>query len=216
MLYRLQVGGNPLTTPITLGPTDTLKLSFAINEKGKDGKGAQPHQTFLRFFDEETGEEGIQPIRVSSGGKAKFELVRTFLVFLTWNIYTHVEARVMVLQNMARPPLSLPPSGDSPLRVSLLLGSFVHDPLQAHLFDLSVPASAPPPQHPEEVTFHPLPEIKHTFRPDPKSPPQIISAIFAGIVLAPWIVLLTFVSQHPISILCFIHLSLIMQEMLTN
>lgn len=75
-LLRLEIGGKPLSTPLTLGPTDTLKLSFAITEKGKDGKGVQPHQTFLRFYDEKTGEEGIQPVRVNSGGKAKFELVR--------------------------------------------------------------------------------------------------------------------------------------------
>lgn len=36
----------------------------------------QPHQTFLRFFDPKTHEEGIQPVRVTPGGKAKFELVR--------------------------------------------------------------------------------------------------------------------------------------------
>lgn len=58
-----------------LGPTDTLKLSFTINEKSEDGKGVQPHQTFLRFYDEQTKEEGIQPVRVSAAGKAKFDLV---------------------------------------------------------------------------------------------------------------------------------------------
>ena len=52
-----------------------------VQEKSKngDGKGVQPHQTFLRFYDPETGEEGIQPVRVGSGGKAKFELVRSLL-----------------------------------------------------------------------------------------------------------------------------------------
>lgn len=36
----------------------------------------QPHQTFLRFHDEATGEEGVQPVKVSANGKAKFDLVR--------------------------------------------------------------------------------------------------------------------------------------------
>jgi oligosaccharyltransferase complex subunit delta (ribophorin II) len=63
-----------LSTPLTLSPTDVLKLTFQVIEKD-GGKGVQPHQTFLRFFDEVSGEEGIQPVRVTSGGKAKFELV---------------------------------------------------------------------------------------------------------------------------------------------
>lgn len=61
--------------PILLEKTDTLKLTFQVVEKDT-GNGVQPHQTFLRFYDKTTGEEGIQPIRVTSGGKAKFELVR--------------------------------------------------------------------------------------------------------------------------------------------
>lgn len=60
--------------PLTLSSTDVLKLTFQVVD-GKGGKGVQPHQTFLRFFDEVSGEEGIQPIRVTAGGKAKFDLV---------------------------------------------------------------------------------------------------------------------------------------------
>lgn len=61
-------------TPLTLGPKDTLKLTFQIVEK-EEGKGVHPHQTFLRFYDAKSGEEGIQPVRVTASGKAKFELV---------------------------------------------------------------------------------------------------------------------------------------------
>ncbi|KAG6377417.1 hypothetical protein JVT61DRAFT_15217 [Boletus reticuloceps] len=86
--------------PLTLGPSDVLKFTFQITETG-EGNGVQPHQTFLRFYDTVSGEEGIQPVRVTPGGKAKFEL------------------------NMARPPLSLPPTTDRPLAVSLILGSFI-------------------------------------------------------------------------------------------
>ncbi|KII87573.1 hypothetical protein PLICRDRAFT_112010 [Plicaturopsis crispa FD-325 SS-3] len=155
-----------LAKPLTLGPTDTLKLTFQVLDK-EDGKGVQPHQTFLRFFDEVTGEEGVQPVRVTPGGKAKFEL------------------------NMARPPLSLPPtSANSPLKVSLLLGSYVHPPLKTELFDLVLPASHFPQPHPDEATFHPQPEIKHTFNPPQKLPPKVISAVFAGLVIAPWVPLL--------------------------
>ncbi|TFY75364.1 hypothetical protein EWM64_g8645, partial [Hericium alpestre] len=95
--------------PVELGASDSLRLSFTVLEK-ETGAGVQPHQTFLRFYDETTGEEGIQPIKVGPSGKAKFEL------------------------NMARPPPSLPPSGDAPLKVTLILGSFVHSPAKYDLF----------------------------------------------------------------------------------
>jgi oligosaccharyltransferase complex subunit delta (ribophorin II) len=65
--------------PITLGPTDTLKLTFQVAEEATDN-GVQPHQTFLRFFDSTTGEEGIQPVKIAPSGKAKFELVRRFVL----------------------------------------------------------------------------------------------------------------------------------------
>jgi oligosaccharyltransferase complex subunit delta (ribophorin II) len=94
---------------------------------------------------------------------------------------------------MAKPPSSLPPSGDAPLHVSLLLGSFVHSPVTLDLFDLHVPPSAPAPLHPEEVFYLPRPELAHTFRPDPKLPPRPISALFAALVLAPWAVLFVLV-----------------------
>ena len=94
---------------------------------------------------------------------------------------------------MSKPPLSLPPTTDAPLKVTLLIGSSLYSPLSIHLFDLVVPRSAPAPIHPDEASFHPLPEIKHTFRPDQKLPPRAISAIFAVFVLSPWVVLLSLV-----------------------
>ncbi|OBZ67538.1 putative mannosyl-oligosaccharide alpha-1,2-mannosidase 1B [Grifola frondosa] len=151
--------------PLTLESTDVLKLTFQIIDK--DGaKGVQPHQTFLRFYDAVSGEEGIQPVKVTAGGKAKFEL------------------------NMARPPSSLPPTTNNSLEVSLYLGSFVHAPAKYELFDLVVPASQPPPQHPDEPSFHPLPPIAHTFRPEQKVPPSAVSALFAALVISPWLVLI--------------------------
>jgi len=151
--------------PVVLGARDTLKLTFQVTDLTTDD-GVQPHQTFLRFFDSTTGEEGIQPVRVTPSGKAKFEL------------------------NMAKPPSSLPPSGAAPLRVSLLLGSFVHSPAALDLFDLHVPPSAPAPVHPDESLYHPRPELAHTFHPEQKLPPRFVSAFFAALVLAPWAVLL--------------------------
>ncbi|KAI0688414.1 oligosaccharyl transferase delta subunit [Cytidiella melzeri] len=153
-------------SPLTLGAADVLKLSFQVVEKDGE-KGVQPHQTFLRFYDPVTGEEGIQPVRVSSTGKAKFEL------------------------NMAKPPASIPPTtATNLLSVSLLLGSFEHSPAKYELFDLVLPESQSVPLHELEHTFHPQPPIHHTFRAEQKVPPRIISAAGAALVLAPWVALL--------------------------
>ena len=84
LYYRLNVGGEAPGSPIAVGPTDTLKLSFSITEDSK-GQSVKPHQTFLRFYDETTGEEGIQPLRVTSGGKAKLDLV-SFIFNTFFNI----------------------------------------------------------------------------------------------------------------------------------
>jgi oligosaccharyltransferase complex subunit delta (ribophorin II) len=158
-------------SPIQLEETDTLKLVFQIVDK-ESGSGVQPPQTFLRFYDEKSKEEGVQPVRVSLGGKAKFEL------------------------NVKKPPLSLPPTPNSdPLKVSLIIGSAQYDPIAVDLFDLVLPKSHPAPEHPLESTFHVLPEIKHTFRPEHKVPLTFISAAFALIVLAPWVVLVGLWSQ---------------------
>ena len=85
------------------------------------------------------------------------------------------------------------PKGD-PLRVTLLIGSSLHDPLSVDLFDLILPLSLPAIEHPDAASYQPLPEIKHTFRPDHKVPPRIISAVSAALVVAPWVVLLSLVS----------------------
>ncbi|TFK16722.1 hypothetical protein FA15DRAFT_407796 [Coprinopsis marcescibilis] len=156
-------------TPVELERTDILKLTFQIVDE--DGKGVQPHQTFVRFFDPTTGEEGIQPVKVTTAGKAKFEL------------------------NVQRPPQYLPPTGSSPLSVSLIIGTPNFDPISAQLFDLTLPRSQPAPAHPDEPTFHLQQELFHTFRPDQKLPPKFISFVFAGIALAPWAVLFGLWSQ---------------------
>jgi oligosaccharyltransferase complex subunit delta (ribophorin II) len=79
ILHSLSLTKKP--EPLTLGATDTLKLTFQVTESD-EGKGVQPHQTFLRFYDKVSGEEGIQPVRVTPGGKAKFELVRFIILTL--------------------------------------------------------------------------------------------------------------------------------------
>lgn len=164
-------------------------MTFQVIDKAS-GQGVQPHQTFLRFYDEKTGEEGIKPVLVTNGGKAKFELVGVLpaLKYL-WVL------NYCLIQNMAKPPLSIPPTASAPLKVTLILGSPSHSPLKVELFDLHIPASHPAPQHPDEASYHPLPLIEHTFRPDQKLPPKPVSAIFTGLTFAPWVVLLGLVSR---------------------
>ena len=90
----------------------------------------------------------------------------------------------------------LPPTPNSnPLRVTLLIGSSLHDPLSVELFDLILPPSLPAPEHPDAASYHLLPEIQHTFHPDHKVPPRFISAVSAALVVAPWIILLSLVSS---------------------
>lgn len=100
---------------------------------------------------------------------------------------------------MAKPPPGLPASGSAPLQVSLILGSSSHSPLNVALFDLKIPASQPLVPHPEASSFHAQPIIEHTFREAEKLPPRPISALFAGLVLAPWVVLLGMVSVFSFS-----------------
>jgi oligosaccharyltransferase complex subunit delta (ribophorin II) len=103
-------------------------------------------------------------------------------------------------QNLARPPNGLPPStADQPLEATLLLGSYVYAPASLSLFHLLLPASQSAPISPEEASFHSLPEIVHTFRPEQKLPPKFISAVFSAAVVAPWPVLFFLVSHYQLS-----------------
>ncbi|RXW11357.1 hypothetical protein EST38_g14498, partial [Candolleomyces aberdarensis] len=165
-----QLRAEPTASPVKLGARESLKITFQVVDK-EDEKGVQPHQTFIRFYDESTGEEGIQPVRVTPGGKAKFDL------------------------NLSKPPLYLPPTSDKPLKVSLIIGTPNYDPISAQLFDLVLPRSQPAPVHPDEAVFHPRPELQHTFRPEQKVPNKFISLVFSGIAIAPWFVLLGLWSQ---------------------
>lgn len=82
--HRVSLEHKP-STPVDLSQTDTLKLTFQIVDD--TDKGVQPHQTFLRFYDKKSGEEGIQPIRVTLGGKAKFELVMSQIQSLITRVF---------------------------------------------------------------------------------------------------------------------------------
>lgn len=71
--FRLEVGSSSLLS-VDVGKTDIFKLSFTVIDDENADDGIQPHQAFLRFYSP-SGEEGIQPVKISSSGKGKFELV---------------------------------------------------------------------------------------------------------------------------------------------
>jgi len=171
----------PITPALNLTNADTLRLTFTVfvkpDENSDEASNIVPHQTFLRFYHPSTGEEGIQPVRVKAGGKAKFDLV------------------------VAKPPVSIPPTPDeTPLQVTLMLGSFKYTGAQYKLFELHLPRTQPAPQHAEAHLYRYKPLIAHTFREDPKLPPRIVSLVFAATVLAPWVVLIGLLSRIPLSL----------------
>ncbi|KAG9126791.1 hypothetical protein FRC07_001990, partial [Ceratobasidium sp. 392] len=163
----IEIGG-PLTT-VVVGKTENLRVSFVV--LGDDGSPVRPHQAFLRMVDKKSGEEGIQPVKVAKDGKGKVEI------------------------NISRPPISLPPTTDAPLSVSLILGSFTHSPATVPLFNLKLPASAPVTPNPLEKHYAPQPLIAHKFNPEPSQPPQLISAVFTVAAVAPWVILIGLLSQ---------------------
>ena len=66
------IENKPLTKPVSLGPTDSLKILLTT----KDGsKTARPHQTFLNLKDPKTGLETSFALQVKDSGKGKLELV---------------------------------------------------------------------------------------------------------------------------------------------
>lgn len=180
---------------LTLGKKDTLRFTFTVVDDASESEaGIQPHQAFLRFY-EHNGEEGIQPVKISSQGKGKFDLVR-LLSILTLGLLKP-NLILALLQNPRKPPPGLPPTSEgSDLYVDLILGSFTHDSSVIPLFKLELPASLPVSPHPEASHYAQQPSIEHTFRPPQKTPPRLISKVFTALAFSPWIVLLVMVSIY--------------------
>ncbi|KAF2741898.1 hypothetical protein M011DRAFT_490993 [Sporormia fimetaria CBS 119925] len=149
----------PLAKPVSLGTTDTLKLLLTAT----DGKSAKrPHQAFLTLADRSSGLEDSFVLKVKDNGKGKVELTQKDLPiqFLT---------------------------SEQPLEASIVIGSFGSSaPLKAKVFELDVTRD---PNTPLAVPEKPLryavdKEIHHIFKDDPKSPPKIITLVFAAAVTA--------------------------------
>ncbi|KAI4142976.1 MAG: hypothetical protein L6R39_004760 [Caloplaca ligustica] len=78
-------------------------------------------------------------------------------------------------------------SGSKTLSASLVIASFGSSkPYRSPAFDLKIELdpSAPPPSVEKPLRYGKLPEIHHIFKPDPKSPPKIITLVFTAAVIA--------------------------------
>ncbi|KAF1834193.1 hypothetical protein BDW02DRAFT_526047 [Decorospora gaudefroyi] len=147
----------PLQNSISLGATDTLKLLLTTAE-GSTAK--RPHQAFLTLADPTTGLEESFVLNVKDSGKAKVDLSHKDLPhqFLTC---------------------------EKPIAASIVIASFGSSaPYKNKVFDLAitrdpnVPLGIPEPP----VRYAAETEIHHIFREDPKSPPKLITIVFAAAV----------------------------------
>ncbi|KAK4204040.1 Dolichyl-diphosphooligosaccharide--protein glycosyltransferase subunit Swp1 [Triangularia verruculosa] len=147
------------TKPISLGSTDTLKISLTAKD---NGSGKRPHQAFVILKEKETGLEAPFPLTVKENGKAVTSI-------------THKDLPVQFLIT------------DEPLEASIVLGSFGSSKaLDAPVFDVKLQKdpNVPLPSYEKPVRYGKKEEIHHIFRADPQSPPKVISIVFALAVLA--------------------------------
>ncbi|RPB28687.1 oligosaccharyltransferase subunit ribophorin II [Terfezia boudieri ATCC MYA-4762] len=153
----------PVSTPITLSSGEALRLSMTFKAGNEVGV---PHQAYLFVQQADTGIETFFPFDVApTTAKAKLEI-------------THKD---------------LPPSfivSSSPLTLTMAIGDFTENiksifiPVaQVQLnFDSMTVSAAKRSLGESPVVYAPLPELRHTFRPDPKNPPKILTLIFLGAI----------------------------------
>ncbi|KAI2626795.1 Oligosaccharyltransferase subunit Ribophorin II-domain-containing protein [Xylaria nigripes] len=149
---------NPLSHPVTIGATESMKVLLIAKD---GGKGKRPHQAFVVLQDELSGLEAPFPMMVKDNGKAVVEIKYADL------------------------PVQLATS-TSPLKASLMLASFGSSQgFNKPIFSVALkddPSASlivyeKPPRYVKRE------EIHHIFRADPKNPPKIVSIIFSAAVL---------------------------------
>lgn len=97
-------------------------------------------------------------------------------------------------QDTSSPPQTLTP-GPHLLKLYTASRTIVPTTYDLGPAHLDFPLANPPtPSYPD--TFAPLPEITHTFRPDQRMPPKILSMVFSGLVLVPWVLFVILVRTH--------------------
>ncbi|KAL1989200.1 hypothetical protein VTN96DRAFT_3747 [Rasamsonia emersonii] len=171
----------PLSKVVSLGGSDTLKLALTAQE-GRSAK--RPHQAFLLLKDPETGLDISYPFSVKDNGKAKVEL-------------TQKDLPVQFLR------------ASHPVDAEIVLGSFGSSKAYRNVaFQLSIDRdpNVPVPSANAE-RYGKLPEIHHIFKPDPKSPPLIVTLIFVlmvltalPILLATWLLLGANLNHLPVAL----------------
>ncbi|EGS19032.1 oligosaccharyltransferase subunit-like protein [Thermochaetoides thermophila DSM 1495] len=149
----------PLAKPVTLGATDTLKLSLTAKD---NGIGKRPHQAFLLLQESNLGVEAPFPLTVKESGKATVQI-------------TQKDLPVQLL------------AAEEPLKASIVLASFGSaQGYNGQVFEIKVELdpNLPPPTREAPVRYGKKPLIFHKFNPDPKSPPKVVSIFFALAVIA--------------------------------
>ncbi|KAK3942111.1 peptidase family M28-domain-containing protein [Diplogelasinospora grovesii] len=149
----------PISKPIALGSADTLKISLTAKD---NGNAKRPHQAFVLLREQETGLEAPFPMTVKDSGKAVVSIAQK-----------DIPVQLLV--------------SEKPLKASIVIGSFGSAKgldVQAFDLDIKTDPAAPPPSYEKPMRYGKRPEIHHIFRPDPKSPPKVISLVFVLAVIA--------------------------------
>ncbi|KAL8988451.1 MAG: hypothetical protein Q9169_008552 [Polycauliona sp. 2 TL-2023] len=148
-----------LPDPVVLGELDNLKILLTTIENKKPSR---PHQAFLLLREPKSNLDTSFPLSIKESGKGKLEL-------------SHKDLPVQFSTR------------SQTLSASLVIASFGSSkPYRNHAFDLKIELdpSSPPRAADKPLRYGKLPEIHHIFKSDPKSPPKIITIVFAGAVIA--------------------------------
>ena len=155
----------------------------------EDNKAKRPHQAFLLVRDPKSGLDTSFAFQVKDNGKGKIELVILPAQLAAFTVDP-------IIQTQKDLPTQLL-SSTGPLDASLVIASFGSSkPYNGKAFDLSVELDpgSPLPTSKKPLRYGKLQEIHHIFKPDPKSPPKIITLVFAAAVIAALPILLGAVS----------------------
>ncbi|KAL8338646.1 hypothetical protein RB601_006273 [Gaeumannomyces tritici] len=150
---------SPLSKSLRLGSADSLKVILTTKD---GGKAKRPHQAFVLLQEPETGLEAPFPFTVKENGKAVVQIA-------------HKDVPQQLLKS------------SKPVRASIVIGSFGSaQGVVAPVFEveLAQDAAVPAAEADAPVRYAKKPKIHHVFRDDPRSPPKIVSLVFAAAVAA--------------------------------
>ncbi|KAK1755087.1 Dolichyl-diphosphooligosaccharide--protein glycosyltransferase subunit 2 [Echria macrotheca] len=149
----------PLSKPVTLGSTDTLKVALTAKD---NGKAKRPHQAFVVLKEQDSGLEVPFPLTTKDNGKA----------------VVHIAQKDIPVQLLV---------STKPLKGSIVIGSFGSaQGYNSQVFEVEITTdpNAPAPHYEKPLRYGKKEEIHHIFRADPKSPPKVISLFFTLAVAA--------------------------------